>query len=378
VPSPTLDENGLARLTLREIAREHGPAGLDSPYLLGTLLPDLLPGAPRENRLILAAAQLGVAGLLASRMSLGMPVMTAVNDIAARLADETALDAEASRWVVTEYAYVLGHGPDPRTAVDGNPPSGGPANSPVPPRPRADSDPVPVPPISVPPVSVPPVSPAGGPVASPGAPPYVPPVSPTAVMPLPPNPPNRHVGLIVAASVVAVIVITAAVVYGLTRDARKTPTPSGGASSGPCVVGTWTESTEFVRVDKDGNLTDDESGTKLSRTSGSETRVYNADNTGTISLHGMTLEGDTSSGDHVLFFYDETEDGTFHWEWDGSTVTFSDVNLPGTFRVDVNGSTVESDDHVNPLYDNGDASLSCDDDSMVQSGTGYERDYDRG
>jgi hypothetical protein len=144
------------------------------------------------------------------------------------------------------------------------------------------------------------------------------------------------------------------------------------------VVGTWNLTDGFLRVDDKGNPTDDDSGTKLTHTAGDETRVFNADHTGTISLHSIVLEGDSSDGHHVAFFIDESEDGTFNWTWDGSTVTYSDVNFPGSVKAEVDGTTVGEDDSVNPLYDNGDADLTCGDTTLVQSGTGYERDYDRG
>ncbi|HKE63498.1 MAG TPA: hypothetical protein VKB59_02485 [Micromonosporaceae bacterium] len=117
------DASGLARQALRDVNAGHGAAGLDNVKLLDQLLPDLLPGQPREANLLRAAAGSGVAGLLRDRLG-RMPTDAAVRDVAAVLAARSALDPTACVWVVGEYATVLGY-PAPATL---SPPVGGPIN----------------------------------------------------------------------------------------------------------------------------------------------------------------------------------------------------------------------------------------------------------
>jgi hypothetical protein len=115
------DASGLARQALRDVNAGHGAAGLDNVKLLDQLLPDLLPGQPREANLLRAAAGSGVAGLLRDRLG-RMPTDAAVRDVAAVLAVRSALDPTASIWVVGEYATVLGY----PAAAPSSPPVGGP------------------------------------------------------------------------------------------------------------------------------------------------------------------------------------------------------------------------------------------------------------
>src|SRR5215467_4154644 len=107
--SDSFDASGEARRALSDIHRDHGITGIDNETLVSALLPDLMPGTPRETNLLLAAASAGVGGLLSDRINRGVPAEAAVRDVAALLMDRNALDRGATRWVVSEYAAVIGH-----------------------------------------------------------------------------------------------------------------------------------------------------------------------------------------------------------------------------------------------------------------------------
>lgn len=119
------DGQDAARLALREIHRDYGAAGLDDEDLMFRLLPDLLAGSRRETSLLLAAASADVGRLLAGRIGAGMSRDAAVRDVAAVLAERSGVGGTASRWVVSEYATVLGHrpgaGPADATVADVHP-----------------------------------------------------------------------------------------------------------------------------------------------------------------------------------------------------------------------------------------------------------------
>ena len=127
MPQGPKDGRDAARQAMREVFRDYGPQGLDDEDLLYRLLPDLLAGHRREINLLSTAASLNVGTLLSERMRAGIDRDTAVSDVAAVLADHGGLDADASEWVVSEYADVLGHVPGvaatvmdtPATATDG-------------------------------------------------------------------------------------------------------------------------------------------------------------------------------------------------------------------------------------------------------------------
>jgi len=102
-----LDADGHARQTLREVVSGYGTAGLDDARLLGTLLPDMLGGSPRETKLILAAASVGTARLLIERRDRGMPAGASVADVAAILAADSMIEGHICQWIVNEYASVL-------------------------------------------------------------------------------------------------------------------------------------------------------------------------------------------------------------------------------------------------------------------------------
>jgi hypothetical protein len=123
--SPTRDDAEQVRVSLRDVVRDYGPTGLDDPELLGRLLPDLLAGQPRETKLVQAAASLGTARLLSERVVQGLPIESAISDVAARLATESMLTPAACQWIVALYAQTIGHlgrpeqAPTVRIAPDG-------------------------------------------------------------------------------------------------------------------------------------------------------------------------------------------------------------------------------------------------------------------
>ena len=99
-----------ARAALHAIASDpvHGPAAFDSAQVTANLLQDLLPDAPRETGLIVAAVGAGLPVMLRANAAQGMDIATSVNLAAAALADRTAFAAGACEWVTIELAIALG------------------------------------------------------------------------------------------------------------------------------------------------------------------------------------------------------------------------------------------------------------------------------
>ncbi len=99
-----------ARTALRAIVSDpvHGKDALSSPQTMSNLLQDLLPDAPREASLLLAAVTAGLPAALREHVALGMDVETAIGLVAATLAAKTAFSRAASAWVATELAVALG------------------------------------------------------------------------------------------------------------------------------------------------------------------------------------------------------------------------------------------------------------------------------
>ena len=77
--SPQWDERDEAQKALRAIVTDprYGVAALSSAQIMANLLKDLLPDAPREVSILVAAAEAGVASSLRDRVSQGMDVGTA-------------------------------------------------------------------------------------------------------------------------------------------------------------------------------------------------------------------------------------------------------------------------------------------------------------
>src|SRR5580704_17663093 len=124
VVSPQWDENDQAQRALRVIVSDpvHGVAALSSPQIMANLLKDLLPDAPAEVSILVAAAEAGVAANLRDRVSQGMDVGTASAVVAGSFAAGTPFKPEACTWAVSEIAGALGlsrpaAGPAPGSSV---------------------------------------------------------------------------------------------------------------------------------------------------------------------------------------------------------------------------------------------------------------------
>ena len=104
------DESDEAQQALRAIISNpaYGVAALSSPQTMANLLKDLLPDAPREVSILVAAAEAGVAGHLRERVSQGMDVGTASAVVAGSFAASTPFKPEACSWAVGEMAGALG------------------------------------------------------------------------------------------------------------------------------------------------------------------------------------------------------------------------------------------------------------------------------
>jgi len=110
VVSPQWDESDEAQNALRAIVSNpvYGVAALSSSQMMANLLKDLLPDAPREVSILVAAAEAGVASNLRDRVSQGMDVGTASAVVAGSFAASTPFKPEACSWAVSEIAGALG------------------------------------------------------------------------------------------------------------------------------------------------------------------------------------------------------------------------------------------------------------------------------
>jgi len=99
-----------ARAALNAIVTdpEHGVGALSSPRTMSNLLKDLLPDAPREKNLLIAAADAGLADTLREHVSQGMDTTTAIRLTASSFSARTPLSADACSWVTSEIAMALG------------------------------------------------------------------------------------------------------------------------------------------------------------------------------------------------------------------------------------------------------------------------------
>jgi hypothetical protein len=99
-----------ARAALNAIVTdpEHGVDALSSPRTMSNLLKDLLPDAPREKSLLIAAADAGLADTLREHVSQGMDTSTAIRLTASTFSASTPLSPDACNWVTSEIALALG------------------------------------------------------------------------------------------------------------------------------------------------------------------------------------------------------------------------------------------------------------------------------
>lgn len=190
-----------ARRALRAIVSDpaYGVAALSSSQIMANLLKDLLPDAPREVSILVAAAEADVASNLRDRVSQGMDVGTACAVVAGSFAATTPYRPEACSWAVSEIAGALGlSSPGPGSAV----PSGSPAPGGAPPTMSA-------PMVAAGPPAAPSAYPAGAYPAGAYSPAQAQPPPPRGYWPQPPAPglmpAARTNGLAIASLVLGVL-----------------------------------------------------------------------------------------------------------------------------------------------------------------------------
>jgi serine/threonine-protein kinase len=106
------DPGGRARTALRAIVSDpdRGVAALSSAQAMSTALRDLLPDMPRETKVLVAAAEEGVAEALGYYVANGMDSATVRDKVARSFARHTGFRSAACQWAVDEIAAVLGLG----------------------------------------------------------------------------------------------------------------------------------------------------------------------------------------------------------------------------------------------------------------------------
>jgi len=109
VTSTPWDAQGEAQAALRAIVADprYGPAALSNAQTMTNLLKDMLPDAPRESSVLVAASEVGVAGTLQGNVSQGMDVATASRLAAGSFENRTALTPDACAWAVGVLASTL-------------------------------------------------------------------------------------------------------------------------------------------------------------------------------------------------------------------------------------------------------------------------------
>jgi hypothetical protein len=115
VAGTSWDPEGEAQAALRSIVADpqYGPAALSSSQTMTNLLKDLLPDAPREASVLVAASDADVASSLQNYMSQGMDLGTASRLVAGNFENRTALTPDACSWVVGAVASALRLSPPP-------------------------------------------------------------------------------------------------------------------------------------------------------------------------------------------------------------------------------------------------------------------------
>ena len=157
------DPEGDVRQALAAVVRDHGPDILADPRHLDSALNVLLPTAPEETGILVAAARAGTSAQLAEQAAMAGP-SAALRAVSASLAQSGVLDPGRSRWAVGEIARAMGF-------PISDPPPAAPVQS------GMAAWPVPVPP---PPPPPPPATPLGFPAATAA---YMPPPAPPAFTP---------------------------------------------------------------------------------------------------------------------------------------------------------------------------------------------------
>jgi hypothetical protein len=134
VTSTSWEHQREVRDALRTIVSDPqlGVPALSSAQTMSNLLKDLLPDAPRETSVLVAAAEAGLAQILRDHVAQGMDLATASSLTASAFAARTPFTAEACNWAVAELAVALGLAPaEPapagETQVDSGQRAAGPA-----------------------------------------------------------------------------------------------------------------------------------------------------------------------------------------------------------------------------------------------------------
>src|ERR1700735_1509936 len=102
VTSMPWDAQGEAQAALRGVVADprYGPAALSNAQTMTNLLKDMLPDAPRESSVLVAASEAGVPGMLQNNVSQGMDLTTASRLAAGSFENRTALTSDACNWAV--------------------------------------------------------------------------------------------------------------------------------------------------------------------------------------------------------------------------------------------------------------------------------------
>jgi hypothetical protein len=98
------------RAAIRSIVNDpqYGKAVLSSSQQMSSLLKDLVPDAPRETSILVAAAEADVAGSLSDHVSQGLALPAASALTARSFENISSLTPEACTWAVGEMAVALG------------------------------------------------------------------------------------------------------------------------------------------------------------------------------------------------------------------------------------------------------------------------------
>jgi hypothetical protein len=110
-PWPGSEER--ARDAPRLVVAGAGEAALSSRQTMSEVLDDLLPDAPAERALLVAAAEATLAGQLRELLDQGMDASTAARLAAFSFASATTFRAQACAWSADAFADALGAGPGP-------------------------------------------------------------------------------------------------------------------------------------------------------------------------------------------------------------------------------------------------------------------------
>jgi serine/threonine-protein kinase len=104
------DPGGRTQAALRAIVAnpQLGAAALSSSQAMSAALKDLLPGRPRETKVLVAAAEVGLTAALKYHTARGMDVTTARRRAARSFAKHTGFTPEACSWAVDHLTAALG------------------------------------------------------------------------------------------------------------------------------------------------------------------------------------------------------------------------------------------------------------------------------